>query len=80
MKLFLNTISVQLALRCLNLVIRKCELYHYYMAVCLYKKDDHLSSLKYLNNEKLIANHVSTYIKMRNVLISNIIDLLRYDK
>lgn len=52
---------MKLATHCLKLVVHQSEPYHYYMAVCEYKKGNYLTSLEHLKNEKLLEKYVSSY-------------------
>lgn len=49
-----------MATHCLKLVKTQNEQYHYYMALCEYKKRNHLASLEHLKSDKLIEKYVSS--------------------
>ncbi|KAE9536784.1 hypothetical protein AGLY_006846 [Aphis glycines] len=55
--LLLELELVQLAKYCLQFVKNQSEQYHYYMAVCEYKKGNHLASLEHLKNHKLMEKY-----------------------
>ncbi|XP_027848014.2 uncharacterized protein LOC114127870 isoform X6 [Aphis gossypii] len=55
--LLLELELVQLAKYCLKCVKNQSEQYHYYMAVCEYKKGNHLASLEHLKNHKLMEKY-----------------------
>jgi len=57
-------------------VKNESEPYHYYMALCEYKKGNHLASLEHLKSDKLIDKYVSMYI----VIITIFFIVLYYTK
>jgi hypothetical protein len=67
--LILNCYIFKLATYCLKLVKDQSEQYHYYMAVCEYKKGNYSASLEHLKNDKLIEKYVSiTLSRYRYIL------------
>lgn len=74
-KLILNYIYniFKLATRCLKLVVNQCEEYHYYMAVCEYKKGNHSTCLEHLEHKILTGKYVSSYkcYKCKTYLLVN---------
>lgn len=48
------------------------ESYHYYMALCEYKKGNHLASLEHLKSDKLIEKYVSWYILIITIFFHSI--------
>jgi len=59
-RIILNRYIFKLAKHCLKLVNHQSEQYHYYMALCEYKKRNYLASLEHLKSDKLIEKYVSS--------------------